>query len=106
MPAADHRYTAPVSFPCPGCDAPIDARPDRFVLRCPACRAVLRSRAVDATGAAPAFDVEVTGRPETRRRVEVAWNEAQRHRLSSWLLVASIVTAALVLVLFLLARVL
>ena len=93
-----------MSFPCPGCDAPIDARPDRFMLRCPACRAVLRSRAVDTTGKAPAFDVEVTGRPDTRRRVEVAWDEAERHRLSAWLLVASIVTVALVLVLFLLAR--
>lgn len=74
------------------------------MLRCSACGAVLRSRAVDTEGPTPAFDVEVTGRPETRRRVELAWDPAQRRRLSGWLLVASIVTVALVLVLFLLAR--
>jgi hypothetical protein len=93
-----------VGFPCSGCGAWIDTPPDRFVLRCPACRAVLRSRAVDAGGSAPLFDVEVAGQPETRRRVELAWDPAQRRRLSEWLLVASIVTVALVLVLFLLAR--
>ena len=74
------------------------------MLRCPTCRAVLRSRAVDTSGAAPAFDVEVTGRPETRRRVELAWDPAQRRRLSTWLMVASVVTVALVLALFVLAR--
>jgi hypothetical protein len=74
------------------------------MLRCPSCQAVLRSRAVDTSGPAPVFDVEVAGRPETRRRVELAWDPAQRRRLSTWLLVASIVTVALVLVLFLLAR--
>jgi hypothetical protein len=93
-----------VSFPCPGCDAPIDSRPDRWMLRCPACRAVLRSRADEASGPAPVYDVEVTGQPETRRRVEMAWDPSQRRRLSSWLLVASVVTVALVLVLFVLAR--
>lgn len=93
-----------MSFPCPGCDAPIDTRPDRFMLRCPACRAVLRARPVDTGEPAPAFDVEVTGRPETRRRVELAWDPAQRRRLSVWLMTASVVTVALVLVLFLLAR--
>jgi hypothetical protein len=50
------------------------------------------------------FDVEVAGQPETRRRVELGWNPAQRRRLSGWLLLASIVTVALVLVLLLLAR--
>ena len=33
----------------------------------------------------------------------IPWDEAQRHRLSSWLLVASVVTIALVLALFALA---
>ena len=93
-----------MSFPCPGCGAPIDARPDRFMLRCSTCRAVIRSRPDDTSGPAPAFHVEIAGRPETRRRVEVPWDEAERRRLSTWLLVASVVTVALVLVLFLLAR--
>ena len=93
-----------MSFPCPGCAAPVDTPPDRFMLRCPACRAVLRSRAVDTRGPVPVFDVEVAGQPDTRRRVELDWSPAQRQRLSTWLLVASVVTVALVLVLYVLAR--
>ena len=93
-------------FPCPGCDAPIDARPERFALRCPACGALLRSRAAETSGPAPAYEVEVSGRPETRRRVEVPWNEAQQRRLSGWLLWASALTVGLVLVLYALARLL
>jgi len=73
------------------------------MLRCPACRAVLRSRAIDTGGPAPAFEVEVAGHRETRRRVELAWDPAQRRRLSRWLLLASIVTVALVFALYLLA---
>jgi hypothetical protein len=95
-----------VPFPCPGCDAPIEARPERFALRCPACGALLRSRAVETSGPAPLYEVEVSGRPETRRRVEVPWNEAQRRRLSAWLLWASALTVGLVLVLYALARLL
>jgi hypothetical protein len=48
--------------------------------------------------------VEVAGRPETRRRVELPWDEAQRRRLSRWLAVSAVVTLALVAVLFALAR--
>jgi len=95
-----------VSFPCPGCDAPIDGRPDRLLVRCNACGARLRSRAVETSGPVPLFEVQVTGRPETLRRVEVPWDEAERRRLSTWLLVASVVTVALVGVLFVLARIL
>jgi hypothetical protein len=46
----------------------------------------------------------VAGRPQTGRRVRVIWDEAERRRLSTWLLTASVVTIALVLVLFVLAR--
>ena len=59
---------------------------------------------METSGPEPEFEVRVAGRPETGRRVQVPWDEAERHRLSSWLLVASVVTVALVLVLFLLAR--
>jgi hypothetical protein len=48
--------------------------------------------------------VHVVGRPEVRRRVEIPWNAAQRRRLVGWLVGASIVTLALVLILFVLAR--
>lgn len=95
-----------VAFPCPGCAAPIDARPDRFALRCPSCGALLRSRPAESSGPAPAFDVEVAGRPGTRLRVELPWDEAQRRRLSVWLVAAAAVTVALVLVLYVLARLL
>jgi hypothetical protein len=64
---------------------------------------VLRSRAADGEDG-PRFDVEVLGRPETRRRVEVQWDEAQRRRLGSWLLWSSALTLGLVLVLYLVAR--
>jgi hypothetical protein len=93
-----------VAFPCPGCDAPIHASPERWALRCPSCRALVRSRAVDTSGAVPVFEVEIVGRRETRRRVEVAWDASQRRRLSAWLLWSSALTLALVLVLFALAR--
>jgi hypothetical protein len=50
--------------------------------------------------------LEVAGRPETRRRVELRWDEAERRRLSRWLVVSSTITVALVVLLFLLARLL
>jgi hypothetical protein len=53
---------------------------------------------------APAFDVEAAGRPGVVRRVEVAWDDGQRRRLSWWLAVSSAVTLALVVVLYALAR--
>jgi hypothetical protein len=95
-----------VPFPCPGCDVPLDARPGGLWLRCPACGAMVRSRAVDTSGPAPVFEVYVAGRKETQRRVEVPWDEEQRRRLSRWLLWSSVVTLGLVLVLYALARLL
>jgi hypothetical protein len=50
--------------------------------------------------------VAVAGRPETRRRVEVSWDESERRRLRAWLVWSSAITVSLVLVLFLLARIL
>lgn len=98
-------YTPHVPFPCPACDAPVHASPARLAFRCPSCRAVLRSRPVDeGGGSAPAFEVEATGRPGVRRRVEVAWDDGQRRRLSWWLAVSAVVTLALVVVLYALAR--
>ncbi len=61
---------------------------------------------METSGPVPLFEVQVVGRPETLRRVEIPWDETARRRLSSWLLLASVVTVALVLVLFVLARLL
>ena len=93
-----------MAFPCPGCGSTIDALPDRSRLRCPSCGARLRSRPLDASGPDPAFEVEVAGRAQTRRRVELPWNEAQHRRLRAWLFGAAALTVALVAALFLLAR--
>jgi len=93
-----------VSFPCPGCGAPIDGRPDRLLLRCAGCGARLSGRSIETGGSNPEFDVHVVGKPELRRRVEVVWDDFERSRLSTWLVVASFVTLALVIVLLVLAR--
>jgi hypothetical protein len=91
-------------FPCPACDAPVDASPALPAMRCSACGAVLRSRAAGAADGAPAFDVEVVGRKDRRRRVAVPWDEGQRRLLRRWLLVSSGLTLGLVAVLYALAR--
>jgi hypothetical protein len=65
----------------------------------------VRSRALDdAKPDARAYEVEIAGRPETRRRVEVAWSPEDGARLRAWLLASSVVTLGLVGVLYLLAR--
>jgi len=74
------------------------------LITCPSCGARLRSHAVDTDGAEAAFEVQVVGRPQARRRVVIPWDEAQKRRLAAWLVVASIVTVGLVLALFVLAR--
>lgn len=91
-------------FPCPGCGSPVAQSPEAWALRCPACAAVLRSRPVEGGAAHPTYEIEVAGRPDTRRRVEVPWDEAQRRRLAAWLLWASLVTVGLVVLLYALAR--
>jgi len=93
-----------MAFPCPGCSSPIDASPELPLLRCSSCGSVLRSRSVEGRGSARAYEVELAGRPETRRRVEVAWSEAEGRRLRIWLAVSSLLTLGLVLVLYLLVR--
>lgn len=91
-----------MAFPCPGCSQDIDRSPERPFLRCPACGALLRSRpAPSETG--PAWDVEVRGAPETRRRVERQWTPDEERRLGRWLAWASAITLSLVVALFLLA---
>lgn len=93
-----------MAFPCPGCLAPVDASPEAWALRCPACGGAIRSRSVEGGGTEPAYDVEIAGRPETRRRIEVPWDEVQRRRLRTWLAWSSAVTVGLVAALYALAR--
>lgn len=80
------------------------SRPDRPALRCRSCGALLRSRPLESSGPHPVFEVEAVGRRGTRRRVELPWDEAARRRLASWLAWSSGLTLALVIVLYLLAR--
>jgi hypothetical protein len=93
-----------VPFDCPGCGAAIGRDPARWGLRCPACRRVLRTRALDVSGAEREFEVEVTGHPETRRRIAVAWTPDEARRLRAWLAWSTVLTLGLVVVLYALAR--
>jgi hypothetical protein len=93
-------------FACPGCEAPIDGSPGRLAMRCPSCGALLHSRRAETSGPAPVFEVEVAGRPETRRRVEVPWDRAQQRRLTVWLAASTTVSLAMAVVLYALARLL
>ena len=91
-------------FPCPGCQSAVPRSPEGWLLRCPTCGARIRSRQAIGSQTARAYDVEVAGRPETRRRIEIPWSEQQQQRLEAWLLWSSVITLGLIVVLFLLAR--
>jgi hypothetical protein len=66
----------------------------------------VRGRARDAAGDRRVYEVEVVGRPQTRRPVEVPWGPDDQRRLRAWLLWSTAVTLGLVAVLFVLARLL
>jgi hypothetical protein len=83
----------------------VDRSPEAWALRCPACGGVIRTRVADAvSGDVRAYEVEITGRPETRRRLEVPWSEQEAARLRRWLVWSTVLTLALVGVLFAAAR--
>jgi len=92
-----------MAFACPACAGPIEASLERRSLRCPACGARLLSRGAPAAGDVRAYEVEVAGRPETRRRVELRWEAADERRLAGWLRLATLATLGLVLALLLAA---
>jgi tRNA(Ile2) C34 agmatinyltransferase TiaS len=86
-----------VPFPCPGCGAALTANPEGWALRCPSCPRRSRSRALDAmSGDRRAYEVEVVGQPETRRRIEVPWSAEEDTRLRRWLLWSTVLTLGLV----------
>lgn len=90
-------------FACPACGVPVEASLERRSLRCPTCGARLLSRAAPAAGDARAYELEVAGRPETRRRVELPWDPTDERRLAAWLRLATLATLGLVLALLLAA---
>ena len=75
------------------------------VLRCENCAALLRSNVASDDGRTRAYEVQVSGRPETRRRVQLPWDARQTERLSAWLAWATLLTLGLVAALFALALV-
>jgi hypothetical protein len=94
-----------VAFPCPGCDAVVPHSPEAWAIRCPSCKGVIRARPLDAfTGDTRAYEVQMTGRPETRRRIEIPWTDQEAGQLRRWLLWSTVLTLALVGVLFAAAR--
>jgi len=76
----------------------------RFLSRCAACGARLRGRARNASGDRRAYEVEVSGRPETRRLVEMPWTPSDQARLARWLAWSTAITLGLIGVLYALAR--
>ena len=94
-----------MTFACPGCGADVPRNPEAWAIRCPSCRRVIRARPADAASAeSRAYLVEITGHPETRRRIEVPWSEGESERLRRWLLWSTVLTLALVGVLLAAAR--
>ena len=91
-------------FPCPGCGAAVARSPEAWALRCPSCGGVVRSRVVDGGETARVYEMEITGRPETRTRVSVPWTPDEGRRLRAWLAWSTALTLGLIVVLYVLAR--
>lgn len=94
-----------MAFACPGCGAGVERSPEARVLRCPTCRALLSSRALE-DGPARRYEVQVVRRPDTRRVVEVPWTSGEARRLRAWLAWSTVVTLGLIGVLYAAARLL
>jgi DNA-directed RNA polymerase subunit RPC12/RpoP len=92
-----------MALSCPACGAAVTGSPERRLLRCGACGARIKTRPVSGEGER-AYEVEVLGRAETRRRVELPWTPADTNRLHAWLVWSSAVTVGLAGLLYLLAR--
>ena len=96
-------YTRAVPFPCPACGAAVTRNPESWLLRCDACGARLRSRALEVDAPTRVYQIEAAGRPETRQRVEIAWGDTDARRLRRWLIWSTAITLGLVVVLLALA---
>lgn len=93
-----------MAFDCPGCGGLVPASPEAWLLRCSRCGGRIRSRPLEGSGHVLAYEVELAGRPETRTRLELPWDERLRRRLRAWLVASSAITLGLVVLLFALAR--
>ena len=82
----------------------MSASPDRWALRCPSCRRVLRARAVESSGPDRQYDVEVVGERGTLRRVSLEWTPEESRRLRRVLAWSTLLTLGLVVVLYAAAR--
>jgi hypothetical protein len=92
-----------MALSCPGCGAVVRGSPERRLLRCDDCGARIKTRPVSGEGER-AYEVELLGKAETRRRVVLPWTPADTQRLHAWLLWSSAVTLGLAGLLFVLAR--
>jgi predicted RNA-binding Zn-ribbon protein involved in translation (DUF1610 family) len=95
-----------MAFPCPGCGSAVERSLETWATRCPACGEVIRSRVVDGGDGARLYEVEITGKPETRKRISVAWSPEEGRRLRTWLAWSTALTLGLVVVLYVVARLL
>jgi hypothetical protein len=78
----------------------VSRSPEAWALRCPSCRRLIRARALDAPGGdRRAYEVEVVGHRETRRRIDLPWTAADARRLRQWLVWSTLLTLGLVAVL-------
>jgi len=92
-----------MALSCPGCGAAVRGSPERRLLRCDGCGGRIKTRPVSGEGER-AYEVELLGKAETRRRVELPWTPTDTQRLHAWLLWSSAVTLGLAGLLFVLAR--
>ncbi len=82
----------------------VEASPESWFFRCRSCGKLIRSRASSSSETARVYEIEIVGRPQTRRRIELPWTQTQQARLERRLLGFSLVTVSLVILLFLIAR--
>jgi DNA-directed RNA polymerase subunit RPC12/RpoP len=92
-------------FPCPGCQAPVEAHLSSWLIRCDRCGARIASRRVEAGDGLRTYEVRVVGRPETAQRVTAPWTADDEKRLKAWLIGSTVLTLGLAVLLLLAALV-
>ena len=89
---------------CPGCGTALETDPERWFFRCSSCRKLIRCRAASSSENTRVYEIEIVGRPQTRRRVEMPWTGSQQAQLERRLVGFSLATVSLVILLYLAAR--
>jgi DNA-directed RNA polymerase subunit RPC12/RpoP len=90
-------------FPCPGCQAPLEANLSSWLIRCERCGARIRSRRADDRDGERTYEVRVAGRPETASRIAAPWTPEDDRRLKKWLVWSTVLTLGLAVLLLLAA---